>query len=37
VPAGSQDSPPGPGAHPQPETMRLRPAPIVRLERALTH
>ena len=27
----------GPGAHAQPETMRPRAAPIVRLERALTH
>ena len=28
---------PGTGAHAQPETVRLRPTPIVRLERALAH
>jgi hypothetical protein len=37
APAGGEDGASGPGAHAQPETMRPRAAPIVRLERALTH
>src|SRR3954467_10561185 len=37
APAGSDDRPTGPGAHPQPEAVGLRPAAVVRLERALAH
>src|SRR4051795_4851151 len=37
APAGGDDRPAGPGAHPQPEAVGLRPAAVVRLERALAH
>ena len=37
APPRGEDSTPGPGAHAQPETMRLGTAAVVRLERTLAH
>src|SRR3712207_9390399 len=37
APTGRQDGPAGAGTHPQPETVGLGPAAVVRLERALAH
>src|SRR5919206_1270962 len=37
APTAGDDRPPGAGAHPQPEAVGLRPAAVVRLERALAH
>ncbi len=37
APPGGQDRTPGPGAHAQPEAVRLRATAVVRLKRALAH
>src|SRR4051794_41887286 len=37
APTAGDDRPPGAGAHPQPEAVRLGPTAVVRLEGALAH